>query len=321
MPHTIYPDRQTWIAARKDSVGASEVAALLGASPYRGPIQVYTSKVSGSSEPETSKMRAGLLFEAPIAELWSAENDYTLIYPFNFATGRSATPGAFVVWHDPNSHLSCTPDFFAADDGGRYVVECKNVTPELSRVDTDKGGWKQGPPLHYVVQVQIQLGVLSRCGVSIDGGKLIAFFGGDDVREYSVEFDSDLFDTCCKRVEGFWNNNVLARVVPDPDRYTTSELMTRAFRNHVSGKTVEVPASIVVALREAREAADSADSFKDSAEVAFKAAMGDAEIATCGGVVVATWKQHTSHHKAKAECDVVSRPLLIKDRNMATVTL
>jgi predicted phage-related endonuclease len=296
--HTDFPDDASWLAARQTCIGASEVGALLGANRHRSAVAVYTTKVEGIKEDETSKMRAGLAFEEAIAKFWAGERDDMRLEPMPRRR----------MWAVPNTPFACTPDFIAEDIGGRYVIECKRVTPALAQVPTKQGGWKDGPPLHYLVQVQYQLMVLSKCGEDVTGGFLVADFGGDDVREYPIEPDPELWTMMESAVLQFWSRHILTKTPPQPDQFTDSEQMGRAWNRCTSGKSVEIPAQLAVNWRERQQALKIAEDAADQAKVALQAVMQDAEFGTVNGATVISWKNQVAHHEAKPARDVKSRP-------------
>lgn len=307
--YTDFPDDASWIAARQSCIGASEVGALLGANRFKSALGVYTSKVEGVKEDETSKMRAGLAFEEAIARFWAGERE---------GTNLEEMPKRR-MWSVPKTPFACTPDFIAEDIAGRYVIECKRVTPALASVPTKNGGWKDGPPLHYVVQVQYQLMVLSMCGEDVTSGFLVADFGGDDVREYAIEPDNELWTLMEKAVTEFWGSHVVPKVPPAPDQFTDSELMSRAWNKASTGKSVEIPAALAIDWRDKKQALKIAEDAVDQAKVKLQALIQDAEFATVNGATVITWKNQVAHHEAKPARDVKSRPFK-EAKSLATLT-
>lgn len=312
MTATVFPDLTTWKASRKATIGASESAGIFGANPHSSALRVYTSKVEDVEEDETSKMRAGSHFERPAAEFWAAERGYTLVDPTACALHACShhaplVSGMKAVWQIPGTPIACTPDFFAEDDGGRYVVEVKVPSPKLLDIDTVQGGWKQGPPLWYQVQVQHQLMVMHECGEHFDQGIIVAYFGSDDVREWFYDADPDLWKAMRSKLLQFWNEHVMFKAPPPPDRFTDAELMRRAWPKAVPKKSVELPPHVVVEFREKKQLLDVAEDAFDKAKVALQSIMGDAELGLVNGLTVCTWKNQTAHFEAKPAKDVTSR--------------
>ena len=52
--------REEWLSARRTGIGGSDIAAILGLSPWRTPLDVYRDKVDGEDQPQTC-----LLYTSP----------------------------------------------------------------------------------------------------------------------------------------------------------------------------------------------------------------------------------------------------------------
>jgi hypothetical protein len=73
-------DRAAWLAARRTGIGASEVAAVLGLSPYESPLDVYCRKLGLVPEKaETEAMRWGLRLEPLLAAEYAERTGYPLV--------------------------------------------------------------------------------------------------------------------------------------------------------------------------------------------------------------------------------------------------
>jgi predicted phage-related endonuclease len=302
-----------WAAARRNMIGASESPALMGANPWRSAFGVYSHK-KGEEVEETSKMRAGQVFEHAIATFYAGENSLNLYTPAEWENLRLARVGSAcclahddrVVWRIPGSVLSCTPDFFVTD-GAEFEAPL-----EVKRIDPDQRmKWKDGPPIYYVLQVQQQLGVLRECGMPFDEGLLVADFGGDDVRPYYIKFDADLWLLIRETCERFWREHVAPSIPPEPDHLTSSEEVGRLWKRAVVGSSVEVDPIVFAKYRDAKQALKIAEDAADQAQAALKSAMKEAEGATVGGVLVATWKNRVANISAKAAYTQTTRPLIL----------
>jgi putative phage-type endonuclease len=150
--HPIPATREEWLKLRKDYVGASEVAALLGvqADYQLSPLALYLVKSGQIAAPEISGERIdwGNEFEDAIARKACREENWRL-FPGVFATddeisGSSATLDRVVM---PS----------ADDEAKGYVgpgaLECKNVDFLAHRDKWDGGE----PPNWILIQLQDQL--------------------------------------------------------------------------------------------------------------------------------------------------------------------
>lgn len=207
MTVTTYPDRAAWEAGRaernRDRVGASEVAAVLGISPYAGPWDVWARRHAVELVPrQTSAMAAGLRWEKAIID---AVVDLRALDVID-ASGLA-------VYDD--GVVTATPDAVCLDsDGYRVVVEAKATAYSAHGASLweDGGivspGWAEGgasrppAPPWYIAQVQAQLAC---SGASY--GLLAAFFGPFDLRVVRVEFDPEWWAEAREACEWFrdWN--------------------------------------------------------------------------------------------------------------------
>jgi len=67
------PYTPEWFAARRKGIGASEIAAVMGISPWESPLSLYWRKVNGWELEATEEMRTGTILEPAIAQWGIAE--------------------------------------------------------------------------------------------------------------------------------------------------------------------------------------------------------------------------------------------------------
>lgn len=189
-------DRARWLAARRNGVGGSEVAAILGAHPYKSALEVYADKV-GAPVPETTSepARWGQLFEGPILAEF-AERVGREVEPSNELYRRRERP-----WH------LCTPD------GVQPEAPRPFEGPGAAEVKTTGyGNWSEEIPAHVLIQVQHQMAVLE-CGWSS-----LVWLPFPERRLAWREFGrhEEFLALLVERVDDFWTR-VLTRKPPDAD--------------------------------------------------------------------------------------------------------
>ena len=147
-PKIIKPkDRAEWLELRKDGIGASEVAAIVGLSPWDTPFSLWLKKTGQCElEPENEAMRMGHLLEPVVVTLWEE------------ATGFKAVKASEkdIIWQDAeHPWRKVTPDRIAyeLDENGKR----KKVLLEIktSAVDFDPDNL----PKNYLCQCQYQMHV------------------------------------------------------------------------------------------------------------------------------------------------------------------
>ena len=137
-----------WRAERAQYIGASDVPAILGLSPWAGPWTVWAQRVGHiamTTEP-TIPMRVGSHMESLILDL-AAER-----------TGWDIRPDQRTLAHDDLPRLRCHLDGLVVEGVRMVVVEAKIAHPAKAREwrDAEAGDW-HGSALAYRTQVQAQL--------------------------------------------------------------------------------------------------------------------------------------------------------------------
>lgn len=191
---------------RRSGIGASEWTALVGASPWSTPAQVWLEKSGLGSSRETDVMRAGRDLETTVLRMAARQLDRRLVH--NAMTFRHPD------W--PRVPLYATPDGFTRDGTPRDLVEIKVVGHRMDE-------WKAGPPLYVDWQVQAQLAVLPQ----IRSGIVVALIGGD-VKTWRVDRDPDVQAEMPETVAAWWRDHVVADRAPDPVSDNDRWLLLRA---------------------------------------------------------------------------------------------
>lgn len=149
------------LTQRRHYLGASEVAAVLGKSPYATPADVLSFKLGAAGSEETPAMRVGTALEPIILSEWSA------------ARGIELDVSQPLIYHPQAPWLACHPDGLALP----VAVEAKTYSertahewdPELA----------DGVPIHYLLQCQT---VMACTGASVC--YLVAAEVPEDLREW-----------------------------------------------------------------------------------------------------------------------------------------
>lgn len=173
----------TFAEERQSGIGGSDVAALLGLSPWKTPLQLYMEKLGLSTVTETQAMRLGTKWEPIIASEYTEQ------------TGIELVSGGF---HRSKEHpfLACHLDYVGAKV--KKLVECKYVGYRTQSAWGDEG--TDQIPEYYIMQVMTYMGV---CGFT--EADVAAFFGSQNVvRIYTVRFNQRIFDAIVKAAGEFW---------------------------------------------------------------------------------------------------------------------
>lgn len=272
--------REDWLAGRVDSVGASEVAAVMGISPWDSVYSLWARKcglVAGDSE-ETEWQRWGNILEPAICDEYTLQTGRKIIDHGRYATRRSTTCPV----------LTCTLDReIEGDARGPGPLEVKNVT--AYKADE----WDGAPPLIYQIQVQAQLEV-----TGWQWGSIAALIGGNTFRWIDVERNEAFIELMRSKVLAFWQLVETRTPPPIDGSDSTADALRRLYPTE-SGETVALPGEAIGwddQIREANEAIKAAEERKQEAQNKIRAAIGTASF----GVLPAGGRYSLKETKRKA---------------------
>lgn len=186
---------------RTTSIGASEIAAIAGISPFAGPWQIYARKRGLIDPPEqTEEMFWGKAFEPVIAGIFSARMNLEIEW-FDQPIYSKTRP-----WQ------RASPDAFILTAPKRKVLEVKTAGQyRAGEWDRDAGD-EDGVPEYYVAQVEWQM---STC--ELDEAYVAALIGGNDFRVYRIEHDPVLEEILVEEGAEFYYKHLLPGVEPPVD--------------------------------------------------------------------------------------------------------
>jgi putative phage-type endonuclease len=202
----IIPDEQH---DRARFIGGSDIASVMGLSPWRTPFQTWQRKVMAHVEPtdeqrNRSAKKRGHRWESVVAEMLVehliAEGHGVEIVASNRRYQDAELP-----------FLAAEIDFeIILDDEDEITnVELKTVHPFAARHWGEEG--TDEIPTHYTAQAMHGLGVTNRrrCIVA-------PLFGADSISSHVILRDDETIAAMRRMASDFWNNHVLPAIPPDP---------------------------------------------------------------------------------------------------------
>lgn len=262
--------RAAWLEHRRSGIGGSDVAAILGLSRWRTPLDVYLDKRGELPEqPDSEPMLWGRLLEPLILEEFARRH------------------GVVVEKIAQSLRDINRPWMLASLDG--WAPEL-NAVVEAKTARTADGWGEPGTdeiPAYYQTQVAHYMAVT---------GAQLAFvpvlIGASDFRVYQVERDERFLNDLAEAERAFWHDHVLPGVPPEPiNAADAARLWARD-----NGETLEVAPEIaddveeLAALKaQAKDIEERATSIEDRLKVAFR----DAAAISAGGKTLATYKAQT----------------------------
>lgn len=281
LPRAAYRrNRARWLAARRQGIGGSDAAAVLGLSPWESPLSLWVDKTRPAGDDQrTEAMRWGTVLEDAIAREMAKEYGIRL----------GPCPGLLAHPHRP--WQLATVDRYVVDRTRRptAVVEVKTANAFAA------GEWAAGgpPPNHVVIQVQHQLDV-----TGLDVGYVAALVGGNQPRWWALERDEELLGMLRRAEERFWTDHILTGVPPAPTGHDADGAALAALYKGDPGREVVLAAEVLDDLEHlaaAKAEIKDLGRYATSLEQKVKAALGDAtEGLRPDGSTAVTWRPVTS---------------------------
>lgn len=169
---------EDWQAYREKQkgIGGSDVATILGLNPYKTPFTLWLEKTGQIQPPVLNNeyIEWGNILEPVIREKFAKE------------TGFEVTENHWVMLHVEHDFLVANIDGEVIDPqfaGEKGVLEIKTAGERM------RDQWEEGPPHHYMLQLQHYLAVLD-----YSYGYIAVLIGGNTFRYFLVERDDYVID-------------------------------------------------------------------------------------------------------------------------------
>lgn len=268
-------DRDAWLAQRRKGIGGSDVAAIMGLSPWRGAYEVWAEKSGLIESPDISDKPSvmwGNILEPVVGEHYADNHPDREVRRVNAVCQSIERPWA-----------QASLDYEVKDpDLGWGILEIKTAGFRSA------GEWDDGVPLFYLTQVTHYMDVTGRPFADV-----AVLIGGQDYREYRIMRDEDDIKSVHEAVDGFWSK-VENGEAPDIDG--SAGEAEALFRRYPSSKgdmlsPNETPQEVTDFIYY-KELADSAKKRLNTASDALKEYIGDNRGVACGNRVI-TWSRGT----------------------------
>lgn len=258
-------------------IGGSDAPAIVGIDPWRGPIDVYDSKLEAQPDRVTGEwVRWGLRLEGAILAGY-AEESGRKVKPFKPYTIRRRKDRPWQQY-SPDGQQEC-------GERGRGIVQVKNVN--VFRRDA----WIDGPPENYRVQLQHEMAV-----EGAEFGTLVVLFGGNELAWWDFEPMQEFQESLAELEASFWER-VQKRQPPriDPTMPTALESLKRLYPHGVGDKAAPIvlpgeAARWLEQYAEASEQKKSIEKYLDEIKARIQLEMGENAFAIVPGGGKVSWK-------------------------------
>lgn len=193
-----------WLDEKRRCIGSSDVSAILGESPFAGPLSVYATKVLGYTQGDKERMVYGRLMERTVSKM------------YKWKTGRETfdyeKTARTIQYHSQIPWLGVTLDDITTASEEHPAPENYQGTGPLeiktssgwSYTDgnwhrVNKHDWAADPPLYNQIQLQMQIACIDSMW-----GSLTALFPDNELT-WSDQVRNDKFlEAAYPHLEKFW---------------------------------------------------------------------------------------------------------------------
>lgn len=273
-----HEDREAWLAARQDGIGASELATVLGLGGSE--TELYARKLGLLGEVESSeRMRWGTRLERTILEGLAEERNLG---------ERAVIDGRLLRSREFPWMLATLDGWLIAPDGSALLVECKNTA-----------AWEADElPPRIWVQAQAQ------CLVAGQPRALVAsLHRGNTLGQTFVERDWSFLSDAIEAAKLF-RGRLLRQEPPPPDGSDATRKALAALYPTDAGTRIDLDDELAQALAERerlRAEVKAAEERIATAENQLRARMGEASLAEGLGWK-ATYKAQTRKASTCPKC-------------------
>lgn len=277
-------DMAEFLKRRQSIIGGSDIAGILGLSPWKTPLDVYLSKIEDPRPWEMSE-----------PAYWGHTLEEVVAQEYAKRTGSKVQRINSLLTHPEKPFLGANLDRVILDQGTRArvvngqlrgaagVLECKTGSAYAA------GEWgnehdDDAIPTQYATQ---GMGYLAVTGLPwVDFACLI---GGQRFVIKRLHRDEEVIQVILDRCEEFWFKHVVARVPPEP--VNAKDAATLFAQD--TGETLEADEDLLTAYNDAlglREQIKAMESELAEKTEFIKLSLRDASALTIGGKPVITFK-------------------------------
>lgn len=278
-------EREQWLAERRSGIGGSDVAALLGLSPWKTPYDLWLDKRGEGEEVDEDKPAIywGNVLEEVVAQEYAVRTKQKVqrVNTMMRLPGKPhflANIDRAVINPNVAGNVRWNGERLTTD----RILECKTANGFMTSFWGEAG--TDRVPDYYLLQCQWYLGI-TQASVA----DLAVLIGGSDYRVYTIERDNQLIADIHEAAQQFWNL-VTSGVAPDPQ--TVADALKR-WPRHIASAVKIVDVDVARACEDLAELKASMKAGEKAAEelqLKIVTAFEDFETISHGGKPIATWK-------------------------------
>jgi putative phage-type endonuclease len=260
-------------------IGGSDVAAILGVSPWKTPHELWLQKTGRAPREEVTPEQQKRFDRGHRLEPVVLQMLIDRLQDDGHEVELLRTNERYTDAEHP--FMACEIDFELMLDGEHINGDCKTVHPFAAKKWGEEG--TDEVPIEYAAQFMHGLGITGRrrCIVA-------TLIGMDDLLIYFVDRDDETIAGIRQRVAQYWNECVLADVPPDPIDFDDC----KAIYAKSNGGSIEATSEIrdaVFNLKAAKQKIKSLEETEKELSYRITAFMQPNATLTFGGNPIATW--------------------------------
>lgn len=281
--------RQEWLTRRQSGIGGSDVAAILGMSPWKTPLDVYLSKVQPITDEAADDMSEAALWGALLEDVVAREAARRNAYQIQRINGLAVHPrhACLIANLDrvivaPGTRARLTPTGGLAGAAG--IMEVKTASAykagEWGRPDDE-----EAIPIAYAAQAMHYLAVTGQ-----DWCEFAVLIGGQKFISKRLERDEQTIAGITDKCLEFWEQHVMPRRPPEP--INSADVLKLFPKDNTLA--IDANANALEALSQARalkEQIRALDTELDRHVETLKLALGPNAALTLDGKPIVTWKK------------------------------
>ena len=258
---------ETWLQERRTGIGGSDVAAILGLSKWRTPLQVWQEKRGElAGAPDNDAMRWGRYLEPVVRQAYADQMGVDVRMP------------PAMIRHPRHDWMIANVDG-VTDEPRLFEAKTARTADGWGEAGTDE------IPQAYLLQVQHYMAV-----TAIPVADVAVLIGGSDFRVYPIQADAELQDMLIDAEREFWRS-VQAGEPPEPVSY--ADVIARYGHSSRTDR-VMADAAALQAVQQLRELKVQEEHLKLAIEewraVVMKA-LGECDtLVDSAGKTLCTWK-------------------------------
>lgn len=262
---------------RNTYIGSSDIAAILGISPWRTKLDVFLDKTQGRQPVTAAKQRIfdrGHRLEPYILDMYSEEAGETLI---------------------ARNHRYIDSEFpFLAAEVDAETETGKNVEAKSTHQFAAKLWGEEmtdAIPVYYNAQSQYAMNI-NRAEVT----EFPVLIGIDDFRIYRVERDEEIGGLMKEAAVKFWTDHIVTGIAPEPQTVSDLERLIPWDKGTIIQASDEIR-DAVLDLKRLKSKIKTSEADADDLAARIKMFMGENSILNYGAATLLTWKsQKTVRH-------------------------